>query len=484
MADNTLIANATALRRLRDPENPILTMPAQNPLASVPLPIPQVSRQIDPNVAATQQRLIGEQQEYGRKLREGSGISQINNPFLRGLARTGEAAASIITPRAASFIPGTELSHQRQLGVDQQRIGTDLSNLGTAAKTQQEQALTDYTLQRPQIEQSKIDQRQQAVRDRVAQAAAARGQNVKWDESGIPTFEDDYNSEAFHDRQALSAMHEATAEKSKIQSDIQKNHYVPGTPEFEEAQRKMAQADTRLRTALGGLGLRAQNLALRQEAQQANLYGTDAQGNPLPGSAQIVGDEGQTTTVGSKFSNSAVKQQKAVGSFNDLSGSVTHTRDALNQFFNEGGSLSDPRIVAAMSDPHSAVGKVVNGQLVQGGLSPSAIQAINAVRQLREQAGILRSTTGGTASEAGAQRILDVVPNTGDSNAVALQKLEEQERVLQRLSPGMVGVRGGLSVAGQKKATGASSAPKAGTVENGYRFKGGNPSDPKNWEKQ
>lgn len=31
---------------------------------------------------------------------------------------------------------------------------------------------------------------------------------------------------------------------------------------------------------------------------------------------------------------------------------------------------------------------------------------------------------------------------------------------------------------------GASSGPKPGTVENGYRFKGGNAGDPKNWEKQ
>jgi hypothetical protein len=118
----------------------------------------------------------------------------------------------------------------------------------------------------------------------------------------------------------------------------------------------------------------------------------------------------------------------------------------LNQFFAEGGSLSDPQIVAAMNDPTSLIGKVVNGKLVQGGLSPTAISAINAVRQLHEQAGILRSTTGGTSSEAGAQRILDVVPTAGDANAMALSKLNEQEQVLGRLSPGQTHVHGGVSV--------------------------------------
>lgn len=467
MADIQSILDYQKLQRLPVPTAQPDQMPSTNPLAAVPVPAPPAAT-LDPAIQNTQTRLLGDQNELNRVSSTGSGISQIKNPILRGLARFGEGAESLLLPGAAAFTPGTELNHQRILHQDQGLVNSDLGNQQQQAGIGQTEANTNYLNQRPQIEQSKIDQKQTAVQERVAQAAAAKGQLVSWDANGLPTFTDDHNSQAFADHQALSAMHQATADKSAIMADIQKNHYIPGTPEWTEAQKKLSQVDARLNVAMGSLGLRAQGLQLRKENQQANLYGTDLSGTALPGAAQITGDDGTPTTVGAKFANTAVKQQKSVGSFNDLSGSITHTRNALNQFFQEGGSLADPRIVAAMSDPNSTVGKVINGQLIQGGLSPSAITAINSVRQLHEQAGILRSTTGGTASEAGAQRILDVVPSAGDANAMALQKLEEQENVLRRLSPGQTRVTGGLSV---KNSGQISNAPSAPSVHVGQQIK-------------
>jgi hypothetical protein len=411
-------------------------LPVQPPAPTQPLPptAPEIAR-------GNTQRDLGELKRLGDT---GSGISQIKNGFGRTLARIGEGVETALLPQFARLTPGTEANHQRLLNQQQGRLNNDLGVQQKQAQEQQEEALTNYTLQRPDIEQSKIDQRQTAVQQRVGQAAAARGQKVSWDANGLPTFEDDHDSQAFADHQALSAMHEATADKAKIQADIAKNHYIPGTPEFAEQQRKLQQVDQRLGVAMGSLGLRAQGLGMRREMINANLYGVGADGQPLTGAPQIVGEDGQTHTVGLRAANTAIKQQKGVGTFNDLVGSVDTTRKALEELHSSGGSFADAQMIAAMNDPHSMIGKYVNGQLVKGNLNDKQIDALGAVNQLREQIGILRASTGGTAAEAQAQRMLDTLPTAGDSPAIVRNKLKQIDGVLQRLSPSVTGVQGGL----------------------------------------
>lgn len=64
-------------------------------------------------------------------------------------------------------------------------------------------------------------------------------------------------------------------------------------------------------------------------------------------------------------------------------------------------------------------------------------------------------------------------PQIGDSKKTIDDKLERQQQLIQaaRLSAGRA-----------KSAFSPSGAPAVGTVQNGYRFKGGNPADQSNWE--
>jgi hypothetical protein len=64
----------------------------------------------------------------------GSGVSQIQNPFLRGLARVGDVAGSILAPGVAAAIPGTTLHHQQLLGQQQGIVSNDQAQLQAAAQ--------------------------------------------------------------------------------------------------------------------------------------------------------------------------------------------------------------------------------------------------------------------------------------------------------------------------------------------------------------
>lgn len=75
------------------------------------------------------------QQKLEKFEKEGSGISQIHNPFIRGLARVGDVAGSILAPGAMAMIPGTTL-HNRQL------INTEQQHLNEETKRSHEQAQT------------------------------------------------------------------------------------------------------------------------------------------------------------------------------------------------------------------------------------------------------------------------------------------------------------------------------------------------------
>ena len=375
-------------------------------------------------------------------------------------AGIGDAAASAYLPRVAPYIPGTTANRLMLMNQDQGRINSGLQN-------EQTQALADYTQQRPDIEQSKIDQRQTAVQERVAQAAAAKGQKVSWDANGLPTFEDDHNSQAFMDNQALAAMHQSTADKNKLNAEIQQNHYIPGTEEYNQWKQKMDQVDKRLGIAMSSLGLHAQGLQLRRNDQQANFYGLGPDGNPLPNAPQYQDDAGNVTVGGLKGAKTAIGQQGAAVGYRDLGGSIAHAKAAIQALHATGADLSDPLIVAAMSDPNSTIGKVVNGKLVKGNLSDAQVQAIGALNQLREQAGLLRAATKGTASEGATARVLDTIPTAGDNAATANNKFAEMEGVYNRLTPGVVTIGGGLSVGGKggrlPHPQTASSAPAGAT---------------------
>jgi len=473
---NALIRDYKDLQRLPIPAaSAIAAMsaappPPPEPIVAPVLPNaagPIVTKTPDPMVQNTRNSILGHQDELQRLNDTGSGISQIKNPLLRGLARVGNVAESIIAPRAAALTPGTEENHRRLLGQEQGYLGQELGNQYSQAKTEQENALTDYTKARPDIARAGLQQKTQIAREKAAADLRKHGINVTGydEETGLPNTEDDPDTMAYHQAAAQTFIHEANAQKAKIFGDIAKNKYMPGTQEYDREMEHIHRLERQQQIALANVGLRAQGEQRRQNDQNANFYGTGPDGNPLPNAPQFQDDEGNVTTGGLKGAKTAITQQGKVGQFRDLEGSVTHAQTALEALHNSGSALSDAKMVAAMSDPHSTIGQYVNGQLVRGNLNDQQVQALGALNQLREQIGILRSTTGGTAAEAQAQRMLETLPTAGDSPAIVRNKLKEINGVLSRLTPSVPTTAGGLSVGGKGGRTATKSPSTQGTQE-------------------
>jgi hypothetical protein len=475
MATNPLILDAEALKRLQPPTlqqlppmqaqapQPIAMPSGPNPLTMLPTPaMPTVSRipnEAEQNSSAS---LLGHQQELKRLTDTGSGVSQIKNPFLRTLGRIGDVAESAILPGVARITPGTTMNHDRLVGQQQGYVNNDLENQHSEAATTlldaqpelKQASLDNQTLKTQGVIQHQQDQAQH-YQDQIENVL--RGQGYKHDANGhvVPLAYQEMSSQqqAVEDyKQAQTEQAEATAAMKKAQND-------PSSPAYKLAKQRADAASQNANTAIARLSRQDRGLDMRRELMDANLYGTGKDGQALTGTGQLLGDDGETHSVGIRLANNAEKQQSKVGTFNDLIGSARHANNELENLYASGSDFSDPKVVAAMSDPHSMVGKVINGQLIKANLSDQQVRAIGAVNQLREQIGILRATASpGSAAEAQAQRMLDTLPSAGTPKNMSKNQMEELTRTLERVSPAITHVAGGLSVK-------AATQPAGGTPQ-------------------
>lgn len=223
-----------------------------------------------------------------------------------------------------------------------------------------------------------------------------------------------------------------------------------------------------LGVAQANLGLSRERLALERSAPKGQFLETQdgfVLGDPRTGTTQpVLGPNGQQMRGKTGDKPLTEGQAKAVA----FASRMENSEKVIGDLASKGVNASVPGSRLPL------VGDVI-----------SAAQP--AERQMLDQAkrdfinSVLRRESGAVISDSefsNAER--QYFPQVGDSKQVI-----EQKKRNRRVS--IDGMRADVPQASQSKVDeisgGGSGAPKSGEVVDGYRFKGGNPADAKNWEK-
>lgn len=228
--------------------------------------------------------------------------------------------------------------------------------------------------------------------------------------------------------------------------------------------REQAQAETgRHNKASEGLTARGQSLAdaRAREANDINKQAGRSQVVETPDGVMIV-DKGTglarpaATMNGQQLSGKLPEAaRKQAAGIDALGSAIGEYRDALKQW-----GMTD----ALSPDARAAMGTKYNNMMLQ------AKEAYNLGVLNGPDFSILQSVITDPRGLMGAVT----------SNSALDKQASELDRIMQGTK---AAVTGKTPAKAQQAAPAAPSGPKAGVVEDGYRFKGGNPADPKNWEK-
>src|SRR5262249_55423726 len=149
------------------PSAPSLSAPTM-PHASLPIP----------------GTIQGDTLERQRLMATGSGIHQIQNPVLRGIAGTADTIGRIFLPGLERAIPGGEGHHQSLLGQNQTNINNDLAIGQKEAQTANLNAQPELKEQAAELNQAKLDEKTR--HDTQTADAALRREGYKLGPDGKP----------------------------------------------------------------------------------------------------------------------------------------------------------------------------------------------------------------------------------------------------------------------------------------------------------
>lgn len=205
-----------------------------------------------------------------RYINEGSGVDQIKNPLLKGLARAGDIAASVFAPNAAAFIPGTSLHHNmlvnqatRNVEKDQDQEKNVADIAGTQATTERNKQLTELMPEQLDLKQQAQDAKETHAQDQLAATYAKLGYKQVANPDGTKAWVEDETSPVAIRNKAAADLQAARSDEVTARGQLERSKNNPDSPAYRQAQARIQAAQQNANTAAGKLGLAGKNFELK-----------------------------------------------------------------------------------------------------------------------------------------------------------------------------------------------------------------------------
>jgi hypothetical protein len=445
--------------------------PPMGTVSKMANPVPAVGSPQMPAITAPRGTTQGDQAELSRKLSTGSGISQIHNkienssfgqnhPTLgkilgygaQGIATLGDTALSAVAPSLAINLPGTQYHHMMGIHQDQRQVGQDVAEDEKQAQTGLTQAQTGHvneeTAEMPQksadthaLTQAEIEKDTKAKKDSLLQMHADAVQN-------------------------------AIQEDRDPQQDPNVQRFADAITSIQPGENKEAGAPKVIQVEVGG---KPHNMAWNPATKKydSDQGPTGEKPTQAPGITMIVpnGQGGGTVERLTAGQTVAPGAQTAAG-VNSLNTPTTQMRNVGAQ-----ASLvheQTPMMLQEIDRLAPLLGPVAGrwNEFMQGkvGMDNPDMAGLRSDLLMYSSAVALMHARG---------RLPENLREEFDHAINAPKQTPENlKAVIQHIDQWTTQNMNAMHQGG-----GGQAGPKAGDVEDGYKFKGGDPKVQSNWEK-